>query len=140
MTTNKIQSFKDLDVWKEAHRLVIKIYKITKDFPREEQFGLVGQMRRAAVSETSNIAEGFVRKSYKDKAHFYNMSKGSLAELQDQLLICRDVGYLDDVKYNEVELDIIRVQMIISKFIKKNRIIYLTKIVFRSSKFQVRLV
>jgi four helix bundle protein len=60
----KIQSFKDLLVWQEAHNLVIKIYKVTKFFPREEQFGLISQMRRASVSVTSNIAEGFVRKSY----------------------------------------------------------------------------
>jgi four helix bundle protein len=115
----KIQNFKDLDVWKEGHNLVIEIYAVTKEFPREEQFGLVSQMRRAAVSITSNIAEGFVRKSYKDKAHFYNMSKGSLAELQDQLLISKDVGYIDDVIYNKIEVCSIRVQMILSKFIQK---------------------
>ena len=63
----KIQSFKDLIVWQQAHQLVIKIYKITKKYPRDEQFGLVSQMRRSAVSITSNIAEGFVRKSYKEK-------------------------------------------------------------------------
>jgi len=76
-------------------------------------------MHRAVVSMTSDIAEGFVRKSYKDKAHFYNMSKGPLAESQDQLLISRDVGYLDNIKYNEVESNIIRVQMFLSKFIRK---------------------
>ncbi len=115
----KIRTFKDLDVWKQAHSLVIKVYIITKDFPKEEQYGLVSQMRRAAVSVTSNIAEGFVRNSYKEKAHFYNMSKGSLAELQDQLLISKDVMYLSEEKYNAIELDLIRVQMILSKFIQK---------------------
>ncbi|MBD3281390.1 four helix bundle protein [Candidatus Uhrbacteria bacterium] len=115
----KINSFKDLDVWKQAYNLVIEVYIITKKFPRDEQFGLVSQMRRAAVSVTSNIAEGFVRKSYKDKAHFYNMSKGSLAELQDQLLISKDVGYIDELDYNKIETDLIRVQMILSKFIQK---------------------
>ncbi len=98
---------------------MIKVYIITKDFPKEEQYGLVSQMRRAAVSVTSNIAEGFVRNSYKEKAHFYNMSKGSLAELQDQLLISKDVMYLSEEKYNAIELDLIRVQMILSKFIQK---------------------
>jgi four helix bundle protein len=115
----KIKTFKDLDVWKQAHLLVIKIYIITKDFPREEQYGLVSQMRRAAVSVTSNIAEGFVRNSYKEKAHFYNISKSSLAELQDQLLISKDVMYLSEEKYNVIESDLIRVQMILSKFIQK---------------------
>ncbi|MBU2566075.1 four helix bundle protein [Patescibacteria group bacterium] len=115
----KIHSFKDLLVWQEAHKLVIKIYKITKRYPREEQFGLVGQMRRAAVSITSNIAEGFVRKSYKDKVHYYYMSKGSLSELQNQLLISQDVGYLQQGVCGDVERDIITVQKIISKFIQK---------------------
>lgn len=115
----KIRTFKDLDVWKQAHSLVIKVYIITKDFPKEEQYGLVSQMRRAAVSVTSNIAEGFVRNSYKEKTHFYYMSKGSLAELQNQLLISKDVMYLSEEKYNAIELDLIRVQMILSKFIQK---------------------
>lgn len=115
----KIQSFKDLLVWQEAHKLVIKIYKITKNYPREEQFGLISQMRRAAISVTSNIAEGFVRKSYKDKVHFYYMSKSSLSELQDQLLISKDVEYIDGDIFQEVEIDINTVQKIISKFIQK---------------------
>jgi len=115
----KIQSFKDLLVWQEAHKLVIKIYKITKEFPQDERFGLTSQMRRAAVSVTSNIAEGFVRKSYKDKVHFYYMSKGSLSELQDQLLISKDVEYLQKNVYEDVEQDIITVQKIISRFIQK---------------------
>jgi len=61
---NKIKSFTDLNTWKEGHRLVLMIYEITKEFPREEMFGLNNQLRRAAVSITSNIAEGFSRHSY----------------------------------------------------------------------------
>jgi four helix bundle protein len=73
----KIRSFRDLDVWKEGHKLVLEIYKITKNFPKEEMFGLSNQLKRAAVSITSNIAEGFSRKSLKEKIQFYSMAKAS---------------------------------------------------------------
>lgn len=96
----KIKSFVDLVAWQEAHRLVILVYKITKDFPKEEIFILVNQMRRAAISVVSNVAEGFSRKNKKDKVRFYNMARGSLVELQSQLIIARDLEYLnkDDFK------------------------------------------
>jgi four helix bundle protein len=96
----KISSFTGLNAWKEGHKLVLVVYKLTKKFPKEEMFGLIIQLRRAAVSITSNIAEGFSRQSYKDKVHFYTMALGSLTELQNQLLISRDLKYiiLDDFK------------------------------------------
>ncbi len=90
----KIKSFTDLKAWQEGHKLVIYIYKLTREFPSSENYGLKSQMQRAAVSVTSNIAEGFGRKSYKEKGQFYNNSKGSLTELQNQILISKDIGYL----------------------------------------------
>jgi four helix bundle protein len=89
----KIKSFTDLNAWKEAHKLVLMIYKVTKEFPKEEIFGLVSQMRRAVISISSNIAEGFSRYTSRDKHHFYSMALGSLTELQNQLLVTRDVKY-----------------------------------------------
>ena len=91
---NKIRSFTDLIVWQEGHKLVIMIYEITKKFPKEEIYSLVDQMRRAATSITSNIAEGFGRQGYKEKLHFYYQAQGSLIELKNQILISKDVGYL----------------------------------------------
>ena len=85
----KIKSFTDLNAWKESHKLVLMVYGVTKTFPREEIFALVSQMRRCAVSITSNIAEGFSRQSYKEKVQFYSISQGSVTELQSQLLIAR---------------------------------------------------
>jgi|SRR3990167_8092857 len=95
MDRKKIKNFTDLLVWQRGHQLVIKIYKLTEDFPKEEKFGLTDQIRRASISITSNIAEGFGRSGINDKAHFFTMAIGSLYEVQNQLLVSRDVGYLN---------------------------------------------
>src|SRR3989344_3330038 len=94
-TTEKIRSFLDLEAWKEGHSLVLNIYKITKGFPKDEVFGLSSQMRRCSVSITSNIAEGFSRNSYKEKVQFYLTALGSTTELQNQLIVAKDVGYIN---------------------------------------------
>jgi four helix bundle protein len=86
-------------VWKEGHQLVIEIYRCTKNFPKDEQFGLISQMRRAAVSVTSNIAEGYGRKGKAEKIQFYYIARGSLTELENQLMIARDVGYIESEKF-----------------------------------------
>ena len=91
---NTITSFTKLVAWQESHALVLFIYRATKEFPKDELFGLVSQMRRAAVSITSNIAEGFSRTTYREKIQFYTIALGSLTELENQLLVARDVGYL----------------------------------------------
>jgi len=90
----KIVSFTDLRAWQYGHQLVISIYAITKKFPREETYSLIDQMRRAASSVTSNIAEGFGRQSVKEKIQFFFLAQGSLTELKNQILIANDVGYL----------------------------------------------
>ncbi len=101
MPVAKIKSFTDLDAWQEGHKLVISVYHITKDFPKEETFGLISQMRRCAVSITSNIAEGFSRQSNKEKIQFYAIAQGSVTELQNQLIIARDVGFLDTLEFTK---------------------------------------
>jgi len=90
----KIKSFTDLIAWGRGHQLVISIYRATNKFPQKEIFALTNQMCRSAISVTSNIAEGFSRKGDKEKIQFYYMSLGSLTELQNQLLIARDIDYL----------------------------------------------
>ena len=91
----KIQNFTDLDTWKLAHDFVIEVYKTTKSFPKHETYGLTSQLRRAASSITANIAEGFSRYSYKDRARFYYLARGSASESHNHILIARDVNYLD---------------------------------------------
>lgn len=97
-----IESFFDLHAWQEGHKLVLAVYKLLADFPKYENYGLSDQIRRCSVSITSNIAEGFSRRSKNEKLQFYSMSLGSLTELQNQLTIARDVGYLDREIYNSL--------------------------------------
>jgi four helix bundle protein len=101
-TQSKVTSFRDLHAWQKGHALAINIYTITQDFPSSEQFGLTNQIRRSSVSVTSNIAEGFSRKSRKDKQHFYQIALGSLTELQSQLDIAHDINYLNKEIYVSV--------------------------------------
>ncbi|MFA6190552.1 MAG: four helix bundle protein [Candidatus Staskawiczbacteria bacterium] len=101
-SANKIQKFTDLYAWQEGHKLVLMIYKETDKFPDKERYSIIDQMRRAVVSVTSNIAEGFSRKSSKEKNRFYCMAQASLVELQNQLIISRDVGYLLNSEFKKI--------------------------------------
>ena len=97
-----VKSFKDLIVWQEGHKLALLVYVSTSQFPKEEIFALTSQMRRAAVSITSNIAEGFGRRQTKDKEHFYVMSRGSLDELISQIQLAFDLHYIDETIYEKL--------------------------------------
>ena len=98
-----IKNFNDLDAWKKSHNLVLEIYKITKDFPKEELYGVVSQLRRAASSITANIAEGFARYHFKDKIRFYHQARGSAAEVQNFLMLAKDLKYISQGKCKELE-------------------------------------
>ena len=88
-----------LDVWKRAVEFVVRIYKMTESFPREEKFGLTSQIRRAAVSVPANIAEGAARQSHKEFCYFLSNAQGSVSELATELLIARRLGYLKEQPY-----------------------------------------
>jgi four helix bundle protein len=118
-----IKSFTQLDAWKEGHNLVLMIYQLTKSFPKEEMFGLISQLRRAVVSITSNIAEGFSRRSYKEKLQFYSMALGSVTEVQNQLIVARDVEYLSKKQFDKVAEQAIKVHKIINGLIKHSKTI-----------------
>ena len=90
-----ISHYRDLLVWQEARKLTTAIYRITRTFPREEVFGLTQQMRRAALSVVCNIAEGHGRRTRNDTLHFLAISRGSLQELETQVIISVDLEYLD---------------------------------------------
>lgn len=99
-----IKKFEELIVWQKAHELVLKIYKLSNDFPKYEEFGLKSQLRRAGVSIPSNIAEGFKRKYLKDSCHFYNISQGSLEEVKYQLLLAKDLRYVENQEHDQIIL------------------------------------
>ncbi|MDQ3016520.1 MAG: four helix bundle protein [Bacteroidota bacterium] len=98
----KIYSFETLEVWKETRSLVTKIYCLTKSYPSDEKYGLVSQMRRAAVSVSSNLAEGSSRKSFKDQSRFSEIAYGSLMELLCESLSSFDIGYITEQVLNEL--------------------------------------
>jgi four helix bundle protein len=89
------RTFQDVLVWRKAHQLVLAVYSFTKTFPKEETYGLVLQMRRAAVSVPANIAEGFRRRGKADKARYMNMAEASLEESRYYLILAQDLGYGD---------------------------------------------
>ena len=91
---NEIKSFRDLDIWQKGIILVKDIYKKTLDFPREETYGLTSQIRRAAVSIPSNIAEGHIRQHRTEFKQFLNIALGSLAELETQIIIAKELNYI----------------------------------------------
>ena len=92
----KIRSFRDLRVWRKGMELVKEVYQATKNFPKAEQFGLSSQMRRSAISVPSNIAEGFRRRYNKEQKQFLNISLGSCAELETQVIISRELNYINE--------------------------------------------
>jgi len=98
----EIRSFEDLDVWKIAKELVLKVYNETTKFPKEELFGITSQMKRAVLSVPANIAEGFGRYHYLDKAKFYLNSRGSLLELKSFVLIALELNFINGVKAEEL--------------------------------------
>lgn len=110
--------YKDLNVWLEARKLSKDIYSITSEFPKEEQFGLINQMRRCAISVPSNIAEGCGRNYPKDSSQFFHISRGSLYELETQLYLSFDLNYMDETKLNQVLLSTETTRKLLSGFIK----------------------
>lgn len=96
------KTYKDLEVWIKARVLTKEVYLLTTEFPKEEQYGLTSQMRRCVVSVPSNIAEGYGRQYKKETIQFFHIARGSLYELETQLYIATDLGYLGETLFNEV--------------------------------------
>ena len=104
MKPKQIQHFTDLFAWQKNHKLVLEIYNATKSFPKKEMFGLTGQIRRAVSSITANIAEGYGRYHYKDKIRFYYIAKGSSTEVQNYLIIARDLDFINIEEFNRIKV------------------------------------
>lgn len=115
---SKIKSFTDLIAWKEAHKLAIMVYNETKKFPGDERFSLTDQIRRAVVSVSSNIAEGFSRTSSKEKIQFYRIALGSLTETQNQLLLAKDLEYISKNAFHSIAEQTVFVSKLLNGLIK----------------------
>ena len=101
-----MQRFTELAVWQRSHALVLQIYKLTRGFPTEERFNLVSQVRRAALSVPTNIAEGSKRTGRQDYARFLNIAEGSLAEAEYLLMVGRDLGYIEGGSFATLQIEI----------------------------------
>lgn len=110
MKINTVKTHHDLNVWKKAISLVTLIYKYTADFPKEEIYGLISQIRRCAVSIPSNIAEGSTRTTKKDYSYFLAIALGSIAELETQLIISKNLNYLSKTVLNELIDELISIR------------------------------
>ena len=116
----RIRRYEDLVAWQKAYGLVLAIYRVTKQFPADERFGLTQQIRRAAVSIPSNIAEGFGRHSKADYLRFLDMAHGSTYEVQTQMRLATDLNYFDDAKMSILE-QIAEVERILNGLIQSLR-------------------
>jgi four helix bundle protein len=116
-----MKDFRNLKVWEKAHQLTLKIYKLTEEFPREELYGLTSQIRRAAVSIPTNIAEGCVRSSDADFARFLYIAFGSTSELEYLILLSMDLKFIKSVLYVGLNDDINEVKKMLISMIQKLR-------------------
>ncbi len=114
-----MHDFKDLKVWTRAHELTVGIYRTTREFPREELFGLTSQLRRAASSIGANIAEGCGRRSDGDLTRFLHIARGSAVELENHVLLARDLDYLGTSKCNEFVKRADEIQRMLTVFIQQ---------------------
>ena len=114
----RVFSFEKLVAWQKGRELALIIYKTTKQFPKDETFGLTSQMRRCSISIASNLAEGSGRNSYKDKARFSEIAYGSSLELLNQVILCYDFEYINENEYLLVREKITEVNMLIDGLYK----------------------
>jgi len=111
-----VRGYKELVVWCEAHRFVLDVYRVTEDFPKHELYGLISQLRRAAVSIPTNIVEGHAKKSRKDCCRFLDISHGSLNECSYLLELSRDLGYLSGPRFDEIDKQLGKVGYLLYRF------------------------
>ncbi len=119
MTT--IKTFRELEVWKKAHAMVLRIYRITSSFSKSELFGLTSQLRRSAAAVPANIVEGFRRKSLKDSLNFYNIADASLEETKYHLLLAFDLHYISETQYAKEKDFTEQVGRLLTRWIQSQR-------------------
>jgi four helix bundle protein len=113
-----LRNYKDLNVWQKSYELCLKIYRITAKFPNEERYGLTSQIRRSAVSIASNIAEGYGRKTTVDYIRMLYISYGSVCELETQVLLAGDLGFIEKGELGTIKKDIAEIERMLKALIK----------------------
>lgn len=116
-----MKDFRRLKVWEKAHQLTLAVYRTTAGFPREETYGLTGQLRRASVSVPANIAEACGRRSSREMAKFLQIGMGSASEMEYELLLARDLGYLERTEYNGLQIGFTEVEKMLGSLLRKVR-------------------
>lgn len=116
-----MKDFRQLQVWEKSHRLALEIYRITKDFPKEELYGLTSQIRRSSMSIPTNIAEGCGKFTDADFARFAQIAMGSASETEYQLLLAHDLGFLATAKYEQLNVDVTEVKRMLASLLKTLR-------------------
>jgi four helix bundle protein len=114
-----MKDFRKLEVWDRAHKLALEVYKVTRLFPKEELYGLTNQIRRSSFSIPTNIAEGCGRGSDAEFYRFLFIAMGSASELEYQVILARDLEYLNKAQYNELEEEIVIVRKMLNALIQK---------------------
>ncbi len=112
------RTYKDLDIWKKARSLVKEVYLVTRNFPKDEMYGLMSQMRRCAVSIPSNIAEGYGRQFKKETIQFLHIARGSLFELETQFFIASDLGFIETEQLEKLTLQLDDCKKLLNGLIK----------------------
>lgn len=113
-----IHNFWDLEVWQRAHAITLRLYIYTKSFPKSEQYSIVDQIRRASSSIGANIAEGFDRYHTKDKQRFYYHARASIGEVQNFILLSKDLQYLEEVASKEMFIELIHIKKLLNGLIR----------------------
>jgi four helix bundle protein len=111
-----MRDFTKLVIWQRSHQLTLNIYKITKQYPKEELFGLTSQMRRSSSAIPTNIAEGSGRNTNPQFKHFLEIATGSASELQNQLILSKDLEYISEITFNELHNETIEVRKMINAY------------------------
>ena len=113
-----MKDFKELEIWKRSHKLTVDIYRATQQFPKEEIYGLTSQIRRAVSSIPTNIAEGCGRRTNAELANFLNIASGSASEVEYELLLARDINYLDDVRYQQLAKEVREIRSMLAAYMR----------------------
>jgi len=113
-----LNDFTSLKAWQQSREITKQVYLLTKKLPKEELFALSSQIRRAMISVSSNLAEGYGRRTFKDKTYFYDMAQASLNEVESQLIVSVDLGFITDEDYKNIQPDILITHKLIAGLIK----------------------